>query len=307
MTRLKHSRQGYLRYMQMSRHSVFAFVEGKSDPYFYGKICESVCKPLAISYEVCQAQELPGGAGGKMALLDYFAYLRRRSSLLNDFKGKTSGTVFFLDKDVDNYLRTLKRSPHVIYTWGYDTENHVFQSGNLIAAAAAAARLDKEWLEDRIVDPETWRRGLAQRWSDWVTLCLFSKLKRINGVTNYGNLSRINIPLNSNVSEPLLTQALAEIKRDSGLTDLQFRRSFNRLKRQVTESYATHQFDQIFKGKWFPPLFEAEIRSIAGAKPIKAAGIANRLVEILLVTLDFEQPWADHFKEPMRVIAAQVA
>ena len=70
MNRLRHSPSGYLRYMQMSRFQIFAFVEGKeNDPYVSGKVCDSVCRPVGVSYIICRAQELPEGAGGKQTLI----------------------------------------------------------------------------------------------------------------------------------------------------------------------------------------------------------------------------------------------
>jgi len=63
--------------MQISERRVFAFVEGKTtDPYFYGRICESVCQQIDISYIICMAQELPTQTGGKKSLITFFEYLR---------------------------------------------------------------------------------------------------------------------------------------------------------------------------------------------------------------------------------------
>jgi hypothetical protein len=135
MSRLTHSLAGYRRAMQMSRTQIFAFVEGQTDPYFYDKICEAVCQPSTVSYEIRRAQELPGGTGGKVALLALYDYLRRMSSLLDNFKGKTTGVLIFLDKDVDDLLRIQRRSEHIVYTKYYDLENHLFIHGNLTEAS----------------------------------------------------------------------------------------------------------------------------------------------------------------------------
>src|SRR5438445_2421225 len=144
MSRLFHSWAGFARGMQISRTQLFVFIEGQdNDPYFYSKICESVCVPAGVSYEHRVARELPGGAGGKGALLIFFQYLRRKRLLLSDFKGKRTAAVFFLDKDIDDVLRTRVRSPHVVYTEYYDVENHLFAAADLAEAAAAAASFDK--------------------------------------------------------------------------------------------------------------------------------------------------------------------
>jgi hypothetical protein len=45
------------------------------------------------------AQELPTQTGGKKSLITFFEYLRKRKMLVNNFKGKTWGVIFFLDKE----------------------------------------------------------------------------------------------------------------------------------------------------------------------------------------------------------------
>ena len=43
MKRLRHTEQGFIRYMQMSGRGLFVFVEGtKADRYFYARICNIV-------------------------------------------------------------------------------------------------------------------------------------------------------------------------------------------------------------------------------------------------------------------------
>jgi hypothetical protein len=145
MTRLAHSFSAYLRYMQMSSRPLFVFVEGKrTDPHFYGEICGSVCRTSEISYRICRSRELANGHGGKQTLISFFEYLRRKCALVHAFKGKSTGVLFFLDKDVDDLLRTQRRSPHVVYTRYYDVENHIFREADLIRAAAASASLDQQ-------------------------------------------------------------------------------------------------------------------------------------------------------------------
>jgi hypothetical protein len=306
MTRLRHSPRGYLRYMQMSRYQIFAFVEGRTDPYFYSKICESVCNPNGISYEVCRAQELPQAAGGKQALLSYFQYLRRRSSLLDTFKGKYTGAIFFLDKDVDDLMRIQKRSSHLIYTEYYDAENYIFKYGDLIEAMAAAACLDRLWLQSQVVDSEIWRKDLAERWKEWLKLCLFAKLKKIRGNVNYGSTSQINNPLYATVNETEYAARLADLQARSGLSNSQFHRAFKRLSRFVDSLYVSDEYDRIFKGKWYASLLDADIKNIAGTIPINSNGLPSRLVQVLSITLNFEQRWAEHFKQPLRDIMSRL-
>ena len=307
MTRLRHSPRGYLRSMQMSNHRIFAFVEGKTDPYFYSRICESVCAPAGITFELRRAQELPAQAGGKQALLVFFGYMRRVALLLSDFKGKTWGAIFFVDKDVDDLMRTQKRSPHLVYTEYYDFENYIFKYGDLLNAMSAAASVNRLWLESQIGTVDTWRSSLAERWKEWVELCLFAKLKKVPGTVNYGvSVSPINIAINGPVDTTRYQQHLINLETASGLTNVQFVRSFRRISKLVEALYRSGEHDRIFKGKWYMALFEADIKTLAGTTPINSRGLANRLVYVLAATLDFDEGWADHFKDPIRDLISKL-
>lgn len=307
MTRLTHSPGAYLRYMQMSGHPVFAFVEGKrTDPYFYGKICGSVCRTAGVSYEICRSQELPGGHGGKQALISFFEYLRRKSALLGVFKGKSTAVLFFLDKDVDDFLRTQRRSPHVVYTRYYNVENHIFMESDLVQAAAACASLDRQEVLQCLSDGRRWRREVAERWKQWVTLCLFVAKKKVNCESNYRVTSRINTPLHGPVDQAAYGECLERVQTKLGLTDRQFKRAFTRVARLVDDIYAQGDHDRVFKGTWYGVLLGATVRDGLRGRPVDSEGFERRLPSVAATALDFDASWADHFKEPLRLVIQQL-
>lgn len=307
MKRLTHCFKAYLRYMQISRYDVFVFVEGKvTDPYFYGNICDSVCQPTNISYEICRSQELSNGNGGKQILLSFFEYLRQKSALVHSFKGKSTGVIFFLDKDVDDFLRTQRRSEHVVYTLHYDVENHIFVEGELVEATAASASMNRQEVLACIGDYDHWRREVAERWKQWVTLCLFVAKKKINSECNYRVTSRINNPLHGPVDQTAYLNCLHKIEGKLGLTTKQFKRAFQRISRLIDSIYAEEEYDRVFKGKWYPILLAATIRDRAGSRPIDSVGLETRLRSNAASTLDFGEPWAEYFKEPLRNLIHQL-
>src|ERR1035437_1610354 len=105
MSRLVHSDvKAYLRYIQTSRHQLFAFVEGPSDRFFYDRICAVASSGSGVTYQIVTAAELPGGTGGKPGLLNFHSELATRKKLFHNFKGKFIGAIFFFDKDVDDLL-----------------------------------------------------------------------------------------------------------------------------------------------------------------------------------------------------------
>jgi hypothetical protein len=307
VTRLKHtSLRPYVRYMQMSRNTVFAFVEGPTDPYFYAKVCEAVCAPAGIEFEVCTAEELPSGAGGKQALLVFFGFLRKRSLLHNDFKGKRTISVFFADKDIDDLARRLKRSDHLVYTAHYQIENHLVAHGDFIEAVAAAAAANPNWIHTNFGDPVAWRSTAAYKWIDWVKLCLFANLRGLGGDCNYGSLSQINRPLHGSVDQHEYTTRLAQLEVRSGLSSRQFKRAFQRLSSKVDRLYASGDHDLVFKGKWYWTMIEAELRHLAGTKRIHLNRVQDRLPSAFGITLDFDQPWAERFKRPLRQLISRL-
>src|ERR1019366_5882509 len=143
MKRLRHTPEGFVKYMQMSSRSLFVFVEGtKVDRYFYSRICGQVCSKKDVGYQAVAAAELDGSGGGKSRLLNFFKVLDGSGSLVSNFKGKKTTAIFFLDKDIDDILGRKVASPHVVYTPTYDVEALIFQQGELIGPAAAMASMD---------------------------------------------------------------------------------------------------------------------------------------------------------------------
>jgi hypothetical protein len=149
-------------------------------------------------------------------------------------------------------------------------------------------------------NPEQWRRRVAERWKEWVKLCLFSKKRSIGSECNYGVTSRINNPLHGPLDVVAHNNRVTMLEGRSGLSHVQFRRAFRRISRFVDELYARGEYDRVFKGKWYSAFLEEEIRNIAGARPINSNGLAGRLLTALTLTLNFDEPWAEHFKEPVR-------
>jgi hypothetical protein len=307
VSRQTHSFMAFLRLMQMSRHQVFVFMEGKkADPYFYGKVSDSVCRPAGVLYRIVRSQELTGGQGGKQNLISFFEYLRRKSSLISVFKGKSTGILFFLDKDVDDFLGTQRRSKHVVYSGYYDVENHIFAEGDLIEAVAASASLDHQEVLACFSDGDIWRREVAERWKQWVVLCLFVAKKKVNCECNYGVTSRVNSPFHGPVDQAAYSDYLQRVQLKMGLTDRQFKRAVRRVVRLVDDIYAEGEYDRVFKGKWYALLLAATIRDKIGGHSIDSAGLEGRLASNAASTLDFDASWAEHFKEPLRNVIHQL-
>lgn len=282
--------------MQMSQASIFAFVEGKDlDPFFYGKICMSVCGPKGMRYELCKANELPPHAGGKTTLIEFHNYLRRKRCLLAVLGGKKTTAVFFLDKDIDDLLRSLLRSKHIIYTRYYDVHNEVYRHGNLVLGAAGAASLDETVLSSLLADSTKWCAQASQRWQDWLVLCLISARKKVKCQHNFRVPSQIQCPKTGNADPTLLNQAksITATRLHLGTTD--FQRIYDSYHARVDEYFKSGQHDIVFKGKWYPRLLDEDILRLMGQVDYMKDGFTKRITSSVAVTLDFADSWTDYY------------
>jgi len=295
--RLTHTTNAaFRRYMQVSKAKVFVFVEGKTDQFFYSKICELALGSKGIDFQICLAQELPQTTGGKKSLLKFFSYLKRLNSLKDTFKGKTQVSIFYLDKDIDDLLRKTKSSAHIVYTQSYSVENYFFSHGELIEAVAAAASLTLASVRSGLnTANRDWQRTAAENWKDWVKLCVYAGKHRIHYDCNYSVLSRINRGPYTPVDPTLYAARLAELERRSNRTTRGFKLSFGYVSRQIDKLYAGGNFDSVFKGKWYLVFLSHDASRLAGGAPVAA----GQLLTALQITLDVKADWANHFTTPL--------
>ncbi len=300
MSRLVHSYAGHLRSMQISSTGLFVFVEGRQcDPYFYARILDTV-PGLGMRYELCLAEQLPGGAGGKHALLSFYEYLRKQKSLVSTLAGHTTVAMFFMDKDVDDLQRKRKRSQHVVYTEHYDVHNYVFLHGDLKTGAAAAASVDPARLTPSLGHSNSWCVHAAELWRDWVALCLRMLEDGITCEANYRVLSRVQCRP-SQPTDPALYATLSnEIANRAGVSLNEFNRRIAVTIRKVDAYYRKGFHHRIFKGKWFSPILADEIDKTMTGYPYDSRGLDARLPCAIAATLDFRQPWADYFRKAIQ-------
>jgi hypothetical protein len=294
VSRLRYSPAAQIRTLQISRFSLFAFVEGREiDPTFFGRVCSSSCEPLGLRYQVRTAEELRIGHAGKASLIAFYRYALSRGKLRSTLNGKLSVLVFFLDKDVDDIRRTKCRSKHVIYTAHYDVQNYVFRHGNFIRSVSAASSIDENELSEHPLFGQNWHETAARRWKEWIVLCLFSVVHTKGQVSNYGHSSKVNSPQNGQLNPDLYNAQLLVARTASSFTELQFKSTIERLTRVVDRHLSRGTFDGVFKGKWYSTLLEMDLRAeFHGRGQLHRVGA--RATTALLATLDFTQPWAEH-------------
>lgn len=300
MARLLHSFAGYLRSMQVSSTNLFIFVEGKqSDAFFYACICKSI-PDLQSCYEICQAQQLPGGAGGKLRLLSFFTFLRKRKKLISSLGGQRTVCMFFVDKDVDDLQRKKKRSPHLVYTEHYDVQNYIFLHGNLQIGAACAASVDPARLNTQLRDGTEWCLRAAKLWRDWISICLRMLEDGISCEANYRVASRVQARPSGSTDMGLYATFTRNIARRTGLPVSELRQRVTSTAKKVDRYFSKSMHHRIFKGKWFAAILADEVDQIMAGQPYDKNSLSNRLPSSITATLDFREPWADYFRNAIQ-------
>lgn len=303
MSRPRFSSAGFRRRIQMSTAQLFAFVEGRSDRYVYGKLLDETCGGVGIRFFIFTAEEV-AESGGKRALLGLFDYLRKKDSLIDRSFGTASKvSMFFLDKDVDDYRRTKKRSRHVVYTELYEIENYYFVYGDLAEAAAAAAGLDTSTVRAALPSYEDWRRRAARHWRKWVLLCLYARTRTPRGqISRFYNrpVSPLHEAAYAECDEHRYQEYVEQLRAASFLDGPGFAQSMRRLEIKLARLYEEGAHDRVFKGKWYIPFLVEDVRRIASDRSVKTSGLHDRLTTALCQSLDFQADWTRHFVGPAR-------
>lgn len=299
----------FLRSLQMSNKRLFVFVEGTdNDPFFYGSLCSVALSGTNILYVVMNSKNIPECSAGKKGLIDLFNYLNSKSSLFSNHKGKKTGILFFLDKDIDDLTDVHIDSDHVVYTYYYEVENHIIEHGDLRHGCAVAASIDPQELAKCIGDTKEWLKNTAYSWIDWVNFCVFSKMAKLdNCPLNYNRPSQFNNQSLGTVNQAEYQRCLAIIKSESGLSDSEFLIEFKRISQIVKNLYEKGEYGKVFKGKWYKYFLNEHIRQLAKTTSGNVDGFEKHIFRYISGSLDFHAAWANHFVRPLQKIISKLA
>jgi hypothetical protein len=236
--------------------------------------------------------------GGKDALIAFYRLARRSRKLVSILGSKKTVLAFFLDKDIDEIVRTKCRSRHVFYTAFYDVENHVFKHADFIRGLSSAASIDTVELREHPTFQGNWCESAAQRWREWVVLCLLRVKYAVPG-PNYRCTSRVNKPLNGPLDTSLYDAEITRLETHLGFTRAEMNQRIEIISKVVDRHISRGTFDILFKGKWYATLLELDFRAAFSGRAFNITGIAARVTAALASTLDFSQPWVDHFVLPL--------
>lgn len=90
------------------------------------------------------------------------------------------------------------------------------------------------------------------------------------------------------------------------MTEDEFKRAVGAVGGMVTARYRRGEHEKVFNGKWYVAVMQCQIERIAGDRPYNSHGLSNRIMGALASNVDFSQPWADHFRSPLRNLIARL-
>lgn len=304
--KLRHtSQKAYLALMQMSETQLFIFVEGKqADRPFYSKIAEAPCSSAGISAQVATASEIPEASGGKESLGIFHDFLNDQRSLVFEFKGKKKAALFFADKDIDDLLNQRIRSQSFIYTKTYDVEGTILKAGDVFGAAATMAGLAQSEVRESIKSKEEWLRACAEKWKQWLAICIYCKKHKLTGLPNFRVSSQVNRETVGEVDKDRLDAYIAKMKATSGYSDVKFRRSFSAVSRTIERLYRENRHYEVFKGKWYLLFLSAEIRRIARGRAVDLRALHYGLIGGVQMTLAHPNALTEHFVASIQTVLA---
>lgn len=282
MTRLVHTEQGAARSMQISEAVVFAFVEGGLDRPFVDKILNHILNTDSAKHRVQAIKEITNGTGGKPALIAKFREFSEKNLLKKTAWKKTTISIFFLDKDADDYLNKKIESPHVIYTKSYDLEGDLFQAGDLTLAIADTCLLTHEQAKTVIQDKDSWLKSIALNWVDWITLCILSQKESIAIGCTYDRISDINTKESNKLDVDKLAAYQEKMALELNIPKEDFMQKYGVARQAVINSINNGEPLRFLKGKWLKSAIQEQASKPPRIPDSSTQGIGDRILSVLL-------------------------
>lgn len=287
---------------------LFIVVEGRSiDAPFYEGIAKSSSLVRGRGHQIWLIEQIskraanpsPGSKpppGGKDAVLKLYDYCRRKGALALRNSGGTNAIAFCLDRDNDDVALSVRRSKHVIYTAMYDAEAHAFSSGKTMEAIVMAASLDERSAKGFVDAHPRWIDDLAVVWREWIELCCLAKAHKSWCHVGFGKDSCVNDDTYGTANRSEVARALSVIERKSQIDPAKRARVYSIVRARVNRAYSQGNAARLVRGKWLPDYLEYLLAAHFRPAPIGLRAFVDKALVAFLATLDYNEPWADHFR-----------
>lgn len=296
MTKLKRDARTWATRVMMGRARSWAVVEGsRHDTPFY----ESVARAVGVeSVELIRAEDIEvdgSSGGGKNHALKIFATLEEIGKLSQRNNATEVDVVFFLDRDDDDYARTLVENNHVVYTRHADVEAEIVCNVDLARAVAviyslSSTQVDRVHLEDAA-------GRLAALWADWIAMRLASSDCGWSD-TRFGQPSQINLPRYGEVDSACAERLCA--RADSASPE--WSTAYEKAKNHVESRMRADDGAMLVKGKWLPQFIDWLVRQALARETQILKVDKQSLITACLMALDYQGDWMEHYAARLRPV-----
>ncbi|MFJ5545633.1 hypothetical protein [Micromonospora chalcea] len=292
--------------------AIFIVVEGRDfDTPFYESVAKSSTYVKERGYQVWLIEQITRkigasskgrSAGGKAAALAVFDAYKKSGSLSLVNSGGRRSIVFCMDRDVDDIAKSVRRSPHVIYTPMADAESCVYVYSDFARAIALATSLDESSARDFASRNADWADELAKIWREWIELCCLAAAHR--AFCHVGTSKRSAV--NENTFGPIIKAEVVRAKRVI-LSKSQFVPSKHadlerRVKDRLGRVYAAGKARRLLGKHWIPEFLLHLLTSHVGQAPVTLANFKQRAPLAFLAALDFDGSWADYYRKKFEAL-----
>lgn len=258
---------------------------------------------MTIKIRLAEQIEADGTvAGGKDHALRLHDLLEDANELVQSNRAGERRIVFILDRDIEDFLGTMRTSPHVIYTSHADVEAEILVNSDVPRAVCSTHGLAKDQIESILPDIQHPLDSLALIWRDWIQLRYVAALCGVDQGARFGNNSEINKPTYGPVDTRAFSEVEAHLKPRVGETV--WSENYQTANEHVDAVVGAGRSATLVKGKWASSYVLHVVRVELAGEAVKKNVQADGLVSACLETLDFTSPWTDHFEAKFRLLMA---
>ncbi|SFR79629.1 hypothetical protein SAMN05428970_2597 [Agromyces sp. CF514] len=299
MSKLRQDARAFRQRVKMGRTRLWVIVEGVGhDRAFYDDVVHAATQPAVPKYSIRLAESisLDGvSAGGKAHALSLYQYFEKSNALVQENAEVRVAVSFFLDRDDDEFAGSLVKNDHVVYTKHSDVEAEIFANGDAFRAVGNAFGVGRT-----LVDPIRDATGsplnaLAEVWRDWIRLRLLAIACGAVQGNRFSQGSKINEQqygvLDQEAAQDLLdamSRTVADGSWEARVADVDA---------YLEQVYSRQTEATLVRGKWLAGYLRHLLKTGLPKEQLPANVTDHAIVVACLASIDFGEPWVDHYRE----------
>ncbi|TAJ48670.1 MAG: hypothetical protein EPO52_11205 [Herbiconiux sp.] len=289
MTKLLRDARAFARRAKMSAHRIFAVVEGRNfDRPYYERLLEQVPyteDARRISVRLAEEIELDGeSAGGKSHALQLREFFESRAELKQSNQGGDVLIMFFLDRDVDDFVRGAPPR-NVVHTEMQDVEAQILWLGDLKRAVGSSHGLASAQVT-KLTELDNIPGSLAALWREWILLRLIAESANAPSTARFAQTSQINKPWYGAIDPAAHAELCSRVATAVGVDAFSTARLL--ASTYFDERLAAGRSAELVKGKWAASYVLHYVHSTLSDETIRANVSNEALLSACLETIEFK-------------------